>query len=75
MRATVTVVPIIGLQAIAQPPIRERDHAYAMPDSTPSRMKLFFLRSGFFQSFQMQYRNRLRTQPSMTFSFCQPLPN
>lgn len=34
----VTVVLIIGLQACAQPPIRERDHAYAIPGRTPKRI-------------------------------------
>ena len=43
-------------------------HEYAWPCLMPSLIRFLRLRSGFFQSCQMQYRSRLRSHSSIFFS-------
>ena len=49
-RASVTVVPIIGLHAIAQPLMREYPYCLARKRGSPSCIKARILRLGFFAS-------------------------
>lgn len=66
---------LIGLWATAQPPILVLLQLYASFSLTPSQIRFFRFRSGFFQFFQIQYLSRLRTQPSKAVSLIHILQN